>query len=515
MRQPAATVGRRRSSKGALAKEASKTTVSAGAIATVASSKTIDLVAELKDACAKIRSALAYSGHLRFHHGAETCVVPWDMAALVALIVGEAVTNAIAHAHPTGVEGKIAVECKQDAKGAIVITVTDDGVGLPVDFDTARDGTAGFRVMRALSERLGAKLIFKSTSLGLLVRLHVQNTGFDSKTDSFAAESNGRGNGADAGPGVIGLGRGPAIAPAADRQSSQLLEALPAAVYTTDARGRITFYNAAASALWGCSPELGKSTYCGSWKLYWPDGTPLPHDECPMAMALEQRRPIRGMEAVAERPDGTRVSLIPYPTPLFDAWGGLTGAVNMMVDITERKHAEEALARHRDEQSALYRFTDSLFRAGSPRDVYVAALDAIERALYCERASILLFDEAGVMRFVAWRGLSDGYRQAVERHCPWARDAEDPQPVVIEDVDRADLSDSLEATVKAEGIGALAFIPLLANGGLIGKFMTYYDEPHAFGETEIEVAVTIARQLAFSLQRMRAEDARRRAEEEL
>ena len=439
MRQPAATARKRGSTKGALAKEASKATFSTGATAafTSTSSKRVDLVAELKDACAKIRSALAYNGRFQFHPtGAETHVVPWDMAALVALIVGEAMTNAITHAHPTGVEGKIAVECKQDAKGAIVISVTDDGVGLPVDFDPAQDGSAGFRVMRALSERLGAKLTFKSTSLGLQVRLRVQNAGFDSKTDGFAAEPNGRGNGADAGPGVLADGRSPA---SADWQSAQLLEALPAAVYTTDARGRITFYNAAASALWGCSPELGKSEFCGSWKLYWPDGTPLPHDECPMAMALEQQRPIRGMEAVAERPDGTRVPFIPYPTPLFDASGALTGAVNMLVDITELKHAEEALARHRDEQSALYRFTDSLFRAGSPRDVYVAALDAIERALYCERASILLFDAAGVMRFVAWRGLSDDYRRAVEGHSPWARDAKDPQPIFIEDVDSADM----------------------------------------------------------------------------
>jgi PAS domain-containing protein len=75
------------------------------------------------------------------------------------------------------------------------------------------------------------------------------------------------------------------------------IEALPAAVYMTDAEGRITFYNEAAAALWGCRPELGQSTFCGSWKLYWPDGTPLPHDECPMAMSLRQKRPIRGMEA--------------------------------------------------------------------------------------------------------------------------------------------------------------------------------------------------------------------------
>ena len=93
--------------------------------------------------------------------------------------------------------------------------------------------------------------------------------------------------------------------------------------------------------MWGCHPELGKSEFCGSWKLYWSDGTPLPHDECPMALALKQKRPIRGMEAIAERPDGTRVPFIPYPTPLFDSAGELIGGVNMLVDITDRKRAEE------------------------------------------------------------------------------------------------------------------------------------------------------------------------------
>jgi len=118
------------------------------------------------------------------------------------------------------------------------------------------------------------------------------------------------------------------------------IEELPAAVYMTDSEGRLTFYNEAAAELWGCSPELGESKFCGSWKLYWPDGTPLPHDECPMALALHQRRQIRGMEAVAERPDGTRIPFIPYPTPLFDASGRLTGAVNLLVDISEREQAQ-------------------------------------------------------------------------------------------------------------------------------------------------------------------------------
>jgi PAS domain S-box-containing protein len=135
--------------------------------------------------------------------------------------------------------------------------------------------------------------------------------------------------------------------------SREAIEALPAAIYRTDAEGRLTFYNEAAAELWGCRPELGESKFCGSWKLYWPDGTPLPHDECPMAMALRERRPIRGMEAVAERPDGTRIPFVPYPTPLFDETGRLTGAINMLVDISERKQAEADLAE-REAQLAVF-----------------------------------------------------------------------------------------------------------------------------------------------------------------
>jgi PAS domain S-box-containing protein len=136
------------------------------------------------------------------------------------------------------------------------------------------------------------------------------------------------------------------------RNSDEILHALPTAIYTTDAAGHITFYNAAAADLWGLRPELGKSEFCGSWKMYWPDGTPLPHHECPMALALKEKRPIRGMEAIAERPDGTRVPFIAYPSPLFDASGTLIGAVNTLVDITERYEAEQRIreseARYRE-----------------------------------------------------------------------------------------------------------------------------------------------------------------------
>jgi PAS domain S-box-containing protein len=125
-----------------------------------------------------------------------------------------------------------------------------------------------------------------------------------------------------------------------ERHMLNLLEALPAAVYTTDAEGRITFYNAAAVAMAGRTPQIGDK-WCVTWRLFNPDGSRLPHEECPMAVALKENRAIRGTEAVAERPDGTRVPFIPYPTPLHDADGRLTGAINMLVDITERKQAED------------------------------------------------------------------------------------------------------------------------------------------------------------------------------
>jgi len=130
-----------------------------------------------------------------------------------------------------------------------------------------------------------------------------------------------------------------------DGHYRKVLDGLPAAVYTTDAHGRITYFNEAAAALWGHRPQIGKNEWCGSWKLFWPDGRALPHGECPMALAIKEKKPNRGMEAIAERPDGTRVSFIPYPTPLFDAEGDLIGAVNMLVDISERKRAEEVAQR--------------------------------------------------------------------------------------------------------------------------------------------------------------------------
>lgn len=122
----------------------------------------------------------------------------------------------------------------------------------------------------------------------------------------------------------------------------EMIDVLPAAIYTTDAEGRLTHFNPAAVQFSGRVPELGTDHWCVSWKMFLPDGTPLPHDQCPMAVAVKEGRIIEGAECIAERPDGRRVWFTPYPRPLRNAEGRIIGGVNMLLDITERKAAERA-----------------------------------------------------------------------------------------------------------------------------------------------------------------------------
>jgi PAS domain S-box-containing protein len=135
------------------------------------------------------------------------------------------------------------------------------------------------------------------------------------------------------------------VAPAARRRSERyrrFLDALGVALYTTDSDGLITFFNAAAAEFWGRRPELGEE-WCGSLRLLWLDGAPMRHDECPMAVTLKEARPVRGGQAIAVRPDDSQVSFMAYPSPLFDDAGVMIGAVNVLIDITERHRAEGAV----------------------------------------------------------------------------------------------------------------------------------------------------------------------------
>ena len=119
-----------------------------------------------------------------------------------------------------------------------------------------------------------------------------------------------------------------------------VLEELPAPVYVTDTSGRVTAYNSACITFAGRTPEAGRDRWCVTWRLYTEAGEPLPHEDCPMAVAIREQRPVRGIEAVAECPDGSRKHFLPFPTPVFDEDGALTGAVNLFIDLSDTKRAQ-------------------------------------------------------------------------------------------------------------------------------------------------------------------------------
>jgi len=141
--------------------------------------------------------------------------------------------------------------------------------------------------------------------------------------------------------------------------------------------------------------------------------------------------------------------------------------------------------------------------AGSLDTVYRSALRCVQEGLGIQRASLLLFDASGSMRFVAWSGLSDEYRQAVDGHSPWSRDESDATSIVVEDIAHEPSMRAYATIMHREGIHALAFIPLQFGAKLLGKFMLYYPEPHAFSLSEIAIAEQIADYVVFALEHHR------------
>src|SRR5687768_5083251 len=87
---------------------------------------------------------------------------------------------------------------------------------------------------------------------------------------------------------VIAAARQGKSLPDIERRFRDMIDALPATIYTTDAKGRLTHFNPACVAFSGRTPDLGSDQWCVTWKMYHPDGRPMPHDECPMAIALRE-----------------------------------------------------------------------------------------------------------------------------------------------------------------------------------------------------------------------------------
>lgn len=191
----------------------------------------------------------------------------------------------------------------------------------------------------------------------------------------------------------------------------------------------------------------------------------------------------------------------------------IAACLSVVAALEAMHRANQSMAQGAVRQAALYQLVDRLHRSQAMSQVYEAALDAILAGLGCNRASVLCFDESGIMRFVGSRGLSSRYRHAVESLSPWTPDSTNRAPILISDAAHADPEDLLAAAMRSEGISALCCIPLVTERGLVGNFMAYHDKPHDWSQAEIDVAVTIARQVAFALSRKRAEQAHLVSEE--
>lgn len=150
-----------------------------------------------------------------------------------------------------------------------------------------------------------------------------------------------------------------------ERHLRAVINALPVAIYATDAEGKLTHFNQTAVEFSGCVPELGNDKWCKELHLFHPDGSPMPYEECPMAIALREGRPLFGVEAMAERPDKTRVNFIAHPTPLRDTAGNIIGGINMLIDISERKRLDQVLLENNLELNKAKNLAEKANRAKS------------------------------------------------------------------------------------------------------------------------------------------------------
>ena len=262
--------------------------------------------------------------------------------------------------------------------------------------------------------------------------------------------------------------------------------------------GRITSWNRAAERLFGWSADeaIGRSI-----TLIVPDDRRAEEED--LLARLRRGERVDHFETVRITKDRRLVEVSITVSPVRDGAGRVVGASTIARDITPRREVERVLAMTVQQLDVLYRLADAVARARQIPEVCEAAVEAI-MATGASRASVLTFDEAGVMHFRAWRHLSDGYRAAVDGHSPWAQDAPAPAPILVEDVLADPSLAELRDVVTAEGLRALAFVPLVHQGRLLGKFMLYYDAVHAFSPPEIRLAETIAQHVAFGLARIEA-----------
>jgi PAS domain S-box-containing protein len=299
----------------------------------------------------------------------------------------------------------------------------------------------------------------------------------------------------------------------------EIIDALPAAIYATDAEGRLTHFNRAAVELSGRVPELGTDHWCVTWKLYYPDGKPMRQDECPMAVCLRERRPILDAQAIAERPDGTRFWFQPYPTPLFDESGNLIGGINMLVDITERKNAEAQIRSDADALAKLNELSSRLWAMRSLREGLDEMLAATIEMIGADFGNIQLLNVSGALAIEAQRGFDqeflDFFREvSASEDSACGRALRSGERIIVEDVEMdAPFAPMLHIS-RAAGFRAVVSTPLIGRGSKpLGMISTHFRSVHRPSEHELRRLDLYARQASDFIERCEADAALKQARE--
>ena len=306
-----------------------------------------------------------------------------------------------------------------------------------------------------------------------------------------------------------------------ERESEQryryLIQALPAAMYTCDAQGRVTLYNEAATALWGREPELGKDLWCGAWRMYEPDGKPMPLESYPMALAIREGQAIRDKEIVIERPDGTRSYVLAYPDPIRDASRTVVGAINMLIDITERKRAEQLEASQKHvlkliaQDASLTTICEALVRMLE------------EQTASGMLASILLLADDGLhLRHGAAPNLPDAYNRAIDglaigpKHGSCGTAAYRKEAVYVADIANDPLWADYAELALSHNLRACWSTPIVSSTGrLLGTLAMYYPEVHEPQPHDLRLVDVATGTAAIAIERKRAEEALRQSDAQL
>ncbi|HEY1628370.1 MAG TPA: ATP-binding protein [Tepidisphaeraceae bacterium] len=295
----------------------------------------------------------------------------------------------------------------------------------------------------------------------------------------------------------------------------QLIQKLPAAVYVCDAQGRVKFFNPAAAELWGREPKIGVDLWCGSWKIYNPDGSALPLDACPMAIALNEGTSVRGVAIVIERPDGSRRNVLPFPSPIRDIGGNIIGAVNMLVDITDRMQSDSIVDGQR-------RALELAVHGAPLADVLKILAQTVENLLgENARASILLLD-GNNLRHGAAPSLPDDYNKYIDGvkigpdigSCGSA--AFSGKTVIVADIANDPRWAGFRDAALGIGLRAAWSKPILSSQGkVLGTFGLYYRHVHTPTQADMQVIELLTHTAAVVIERDQETRQRLAAEQSL